>query len=282
LRRPPQADSGALYGPESGVRICPPGAPARVLVRCYAELNDYLPRTFRQHDIGIEPVAKAKVHSTVGALGIPPAAIELILVNGTSSTLEHELQDGDRVSLYPVFESFDVTSELRLRRHALRRLRFVADAHLGRLARYSRLLGFDTLFENDPGDRELARISAQEGRILLSRDRGLLMRRSVTRGLWIPPLGPREQVRYLVERLDLYGEFRPFTRCTRCNSVLDEVDPHSRDIAVPPLVKVRCDRFWRCPGCGRTYWRGSHYDRLAAFVAELASGGHRPPGRDDK
>lgn len=259
--------------PDPAERVALPRDRTRVLLRCYAELNDRLPETWRQRDIEVELIGNPSVREAIGVLGIPPAVIEVILVEGRSAGLESVLQDGDRVSLFPMFESFDVTELLRLRPRALRTLRFVADAHLGRLARYLRLLGFDTLFENDPGDREIARISAEEGRILLSRDRQLLAHRAVTHGLWIPALTPRQQVRYLIERLDLCSAFRPFTRCTVCNGTLDALGRDSPDLDVPPRVKARFDRFWRCAGCGRIYWRGSHYDRLAAFVAGLAAVG---------
>jgi uncharacterized protein with PIN domain len=243
-----------------------------VLVRCYAELNDYLPEEHRQRDFPISLSDAESVGGLIASLRIPVGAVEVILVNGSAGDLGRSLRDGDRVSLYPLFESLDVTPLLRLRPQPLRRVRFVADAHLGRLARYLRLLGFDALFENDPGDAELARICSQEGRILLSRDRRLLERRIVTHGLWIPSVRPREQLVYLVDRLSLYSLFRPFTRCTVCNGLLSQVNEDISDLAVPPRIKTVFGAFWRCDGCGRVYWRGSHYERLHAFVDRLAAG----------
>lgn len=240
-----------------------------MLVRCYAELNDYLPQEQRQRDLRLPLSGAATVGHLIDRLHIPPTAVEVALVNGISAKLDRNLREGDRVSLYPLFESFDVTPLLRLRTEPMRMVRFVADAHLGRLARYLRLLGFDTLFENDPGDAELARISSQEGRILLSRDRRLLKRRILSHGLWIPPVRPREQLTYIIERLDLYNLFRPFTRCTVCNGVLFEVDKNTPDLRVPPRIKTLFDDFLRCPGCGRVYWQGSHYDRLRTFIDRL-------------
>jgi len=249
---------------------------ASALVRCYAELNDYLPDECRQRDFSIALPALPTVGRLIDDLGIPAAAVEVVLVDGVSSRLDHDLGDGDRVSLYPLFESFDISPMLALRERPLRQVRFVADAHLGRLARHLRLLGFDTLFENDPGDAELARISAQGGRILLSRDRGLLERRIVTHGLWIPEERPREQVAYVVARLDLKNLFRPFTRCTLCNDMLVQVAKDSPELRVPPRVRAVFETFWRCNGCGRVYWQGSHYDRLRAFVEKLGADSNEP------
>ena len=242
----------------------------RVRVRCYAELNDRLPKERRQREMDITLDRSATLGDLVAAQGISPGEVELALINGVSRGLERTLRDGDRVSLYPVFESMDVTPLLRLRPDPLREVRFVADAHLGRLARHLRLLGFDTFFENDPGDEILARISARERRILLTRDRALLSRRAVTHGLWVPSTRPREQLVYLVERLDLCRLFRPFTRCTVCNSTLTQVPKEGLEPDLPPRVLAAFDVFWRCGGCGRLYWRGSHYDRLRTMVEELS------------
>lgn len=244
---------------------------AGVLLRCYAELNDYLPEARRQRELTLGVRDPVTVAALIAAAGIPPAAVELVLVNGVSCALEQHLADGDRVSLYPLFEAFDVTPLLRLRPRPLRRVRFVADAHLGRLARGLRLLGFDTLFANDPGDRELTRICAEEGRILLSRDRALLAHRRITHGLWIAPVRPREQLAYVVDRLDLYGLFRPFTRCTVCNGGLVSVPARELDAELPPRVLAAFATFWRCGGCRRLYWEGSHYEGLRGFVEQLAA-----------
>lgn len=242
----------------------------RVLLRCYAELNDYLPKVCRQRELPVPLSDAATVGSLIVGQKIPVEAVEVALVNGNSCGLDRVLRDGDRVSLYPMFETIDATPLLRLRGQPLRQMRFVADAHLGRLARYLRLLGFDTLFENDPGDPELARISSQEGRVLLSRDRELLQRRSLTHALWIPPIRPHEQLVYLVEHLDLRGLFKPFTRCTVCNGLLSPVSREHSDPDVPPSVRAAFDTFWRCDGCARVYWQGSHYERLKVLVGQLS------------
>ena len=251
-------------------------------VRLYAELNDFLPSHHRQREQLVVLESGVTVGALVSWMGIPEQEVEVVLVNGTSSGMDRTLRDGDRVSVYPVFEALDVTSLLQLRAHPLRQACFLADAHLGRLARYLRLLGFDTLFENDPGDAALVRISLEEGRILLSRDRRLLMRRGLTHGLWIPPIRPHEQLSYLLDRLDLYALFRPFSRCTVCNGVLSAVDKDRDDLRVPPRVRIAFDAFWRCEGCGRVYWQGSHYQRLKEVVTQLTEVGSRSQGRSPR
>ena len=255
-----------------------PASQDRALVRCYAELNDYLPERCRQKDFRVSISDPPNVRRLIANLGIPLAEVELALVNGISGGLDCDLRAGDRVSLYPMFESFDVAPLLQLRSQPLRGVRFVADAHLGRLARYLRLLGFDTLFENDPGDAELARISAEEGRILLSRDRRLLERRILTHALRIPAVSPREQLLFVVERLNLRSLFRPFTRCTVCNGRLSEVSKNAADLPLAPRTRAAFETFWRCGNCGRVYWQGSHYERLLALVEQVTEARDEPNG----
>jgi uncharacterized protein with PIN domain len=245
----------------------------RAVLRFYAELNDCVPASQRQRDLEIPLSTPLDVRALLAKLGVLPDVVELVLVNGASSSLDHPVRDGDRVSLYPTFEAFDVTPLLQIRDAPLRRIVFVADAHLGRLARYLRLLGFDTLFENDPGDEALVRIAAEEGRVLLSRDRALLRRRAVTHGLRVPATRPREQLRYILERLDLFRLVRPFTRCMVCNGRLSAADKRTLGDRVPSRVRVVFDDFWRCSDCGRIYWQGSHYDRLSHFVDQMTAGG---------
>ena len=245
---------------------------ATATLRCYAELNDFLPRRQRQLDLSIRFEPPVPVRHLIANAGIPPAAVELVLLNGVSVAFDTRVADGDRVSIYPVFESFDVSGLLRVRGSPLRQVRFVADAHLGRLARYLRMLGFDTLFDNDIGDREMARLSREEGRILLTRDRGLLMRRGITHACFLPQLPPREQLRWVVERLQLAGLFKPFSRCTTCNGDLATVTVGDVAGSVPDGVLRRNERFWRCLGCGRVYWQGSHYARMQEFVARVLGG----------
>ena len=150
--------------------------------RFYAELNNLLPVNQRFRDIRQVFQGNQTVKHLIESLGIPHTEIDLILVNGNSVDFSFVPKEGDHVSVYPVFESFDISTLNHLRPIPLRDLRFVLDGHLGRLAAYLRLLGFDSLYHNDFSDEELAQISDNEKRILLTRDRGLLKRSQVTHG----------------------------------------------------------------------------------------------------
>ena len=120
--------------------------------RFYEELNDYLRPEQRKRSITREIAGTPSVKDAIEALGVPHTEIDLILVDGRSVRFDRRLRGGERVAVYPEFERFDITPIHRLRPRPLRNPRFVADVHLGTLARYLRLLGFDTLYGNEVGN----------------------------------------------------------------------------------------------------------------------------------
>lgn len=245
---------------------------ATVTLRFYEELNDHLPADKRKRGYQVPLFLSPAVKDVIEAEGVPHTEVEIILVNGVSVGFGHRLRPGDRVAVYPVFESLDVSPLIRLRPAPLRELRFVIDVHLGRLARRLRLLGLDCLWRDDLGDDEIAALSVGEGRVILTRDRGLLKRADVTRGYWLRNLSLDDQVRELLRRFDLAASLRPFSRCMHCNTELESVDRGEVLHRLPPAVAREHEEFLRCPGCGRVYWRGSHYRALRDWVADVLSG----------
>ena len=237
--------------------------------RFYAELNDFLPpeRRFTSFDYSFNDAQTVK--HLIESLGVPHTEVDLVLVNGRSVDFSVNVADGDRVGVYPVFESFDISSVTRVRPEPLRHPRFVLDAHLGRLAAYLRMLGFDTLYRNDFRDEELARIAAEERRILLTKDRGLLKRSEVTHGYYVRQSAPRRQLAEILARFDLVRLVRPFTRCMRCNAPLAPVDKSEFEERVPPRSRELHDEYHRCSGCGRVYWGGSHYRRMTRLIEQV-------------
>jgi uncharacterized protein with PIN domain len=240
--------------------------------RFYEELNDFLAPERRKLEFEYSFERRASIKDTIEALGVPHTEVELILVNGRSVGFDYILADGDRVSVYPMFESLDVTPLLRLRPRPLRKPRFVLDAHLGTLARYLRLAGFDTLYRNDYEDAELAEISAYEHRVLLTRDRDLLKRKIVTHGYFVRAHEPRRQLEEVCGRLDLYRVIEPFKRCARCNGLLRTVDKAEVIDELEPKTRLYYERFLRCMDCGRIYWRGSHFRRMEGLIVGLMRG----------
>ena len=192
--------------------------------RFYEELNDFLAPERRGHEFPCGCARAATAKHMIEALGVPHTEVELLLVNGESVGFGRLLRDGDRVAVFPKFEALDVTPLLRVREQALRVTRFVADAHLGGLAHLLRMTGFDTLYDNHFRDDEIEHIAAAQGRIVLTRDRELLKRRTITHGCYVHALRSAAQLREVFDRLDLARGARPFTLCLNCNAPLQPVD----------------------------------------------------------
>ncbi|HZZ86145.1 MAG TPA: Mut7-C RNAse domain-containing protein [Anaeromyxobacteraceae bacterium] len=242
---------------------------SRARFRFYAELNDFLPRERRFVELEHTFLGRPSVKDVIESLGIPHTEVDLVLADGESVDFSWRLHDGARVSVYPMFEAIDVAPLARVRPAPLREVRFVLDGHLGRLARHLRMLGFDARWRIDASDDELARVSADEHRVLLTRDRGLLKRRIVTHGYWVRATDPRAQLAEVVRRLDLSRLIAPFQRCLRCNEPLAEVAKEEVEAELPPAVRLRHTSFRRCPACRRVYWAGSHHSRMTQLVSEL-------------
>ncbi len=215
-------------------------------IRFYAELNDFLAPDRRQRAVRYPFEVSPSVKDAIEALGVPHTEVSLILANGDPIDFAYRLADGDRISVFPAFETFDVSRTSLVRSEPLRRLRFVADTHLGKLARYLRLLGFDTRFDTDWNDDALARTSSTEGRVLLTRDRGLLKRRVVAHGLFIRASKPRDQLFDVVRRLHLVAHLQPFTRCMACNGELETVDKAGIIERLEPATRSHFEAFHRC------------------------------------
>jgi hypothetical protein len=234
--------------------------------RFYEELNDFLPRERRKRDFDYRCARAATIKNAIEALGVPHTEVELILVNGESVDFGYLVRDGDCISVYPKFEAFDIRELLRLRDEPMRAMRFVADAHLGGLARLLRMLGFDTFYSNEITDGQIRAISQVEARVVLTRDRELLKCRAITHGCFVHALRPEEQLREVVERLQLTASARPFTLCLHCNLPLISIDKEAVADRLPPRVAAVYRRYSWCEGCDRIYWEGSHWQRMRQLL----------------
>ncbi len=212
--------------------------------------------------VTISAQADQSIKHLIESLGVPHTEIGSIFVNNEPVEYSYLVQPGDDVAIYPeTSERGEGTVE--------EKPRFILDNHLGRLAAYLRILGFDALYRNDFQDDELALRSEQEGRILLTRDKRLLMRNQVTRGYWLRSKDPRQQLQEVVERYRLAGSARPFQRCVRCNEKL--VPARKQDILhrLEPLTRKYFDEFHICPACQQVYWKGSHYERMSQLIDQV-------------
>jgi uncharacterized protein with PIN domain len=204
------------------------------------------------------------VKDAIEATGIPHPEVDVILVNGSAEDFTCRLQHGDHVSVYPTFRSLDVTGLRRAGADPPRPTCFVVDVHLGKLARLLRLAGFDAVMLAD--DADVAHLAARDGRVVLTRDVGLLKRSAVRHGHWIRHTDPEQQLAEVLERFDLIGLMEPFARCIRCNTVVVAVEAAAVADRLLPRTREAFRQFHQCPGCARIYWRGAHYDRLVRLL----------------
>lgn len=223
--------------------------------RFFGDLNDFLPRARRDCVFATACARAATVKHMVEALGVPHTEVGRLCVNGAPGDLQRQLEQGDDVAVHPQQHSAPAD------------IRFLADAHLGGLARLLRMAGFDTLYDNAYRDEEIVAIAAAQQRTVLTRDRELLKRREVAHGCYLHAIRPEEQLRELFARLTLAPLARPFTLCLHCNLPLRPVARHEVLARLPAAVRAQHAEFTSCDACGRVFWKGSHHARMQAMLA---------------
>lgn len=241
-----------------------------ITIRFYEELNDFLSSERRKVDFAQTIFRGQTVKDLIESLGVPHTEVDLIQVNGDSVNFSYQLKHGDRISVYPVFERFDILKVTRLRPEPLRKIRFILDCHLAKLAHYLRMLGFDSLHQNHYEDPEIAEIAVCEKRIVLSRDRRLLMRRNITHGRYVRNTEPLKQLQEIVDWLDLFSSMKPFTRCINCNGLLHEANKDSIADQIKADTRQYYQQFWQCDECRQIYWKGSHYHKMEKIISSLS------------
>lgn len=241
------------------------------VIRLYEELNRFVSGGGAEdrREYPLRFIGTPGVKDLIESLGVPHTEVDLILVNGDSVGFDHRVQDGDRIAVYPVFESLDIGPASRVRSTPLREPRFILDVHLGTLARLLRMLGFDTLYDNGWDDPEIVRRGVAEHRIILTRDGGLLKRRDVTHGYLVRSQKPTEQAAEVLRRFDLAGRIAPFLRCTACNGIIEGVPREAVEAKLEPGTRAAFDEFFRCRECGRIYWKGSHYEAMQEKIDRI-------------
>lgn len=241
----------------------------KVTFRFYGDLNDFLPPTARQVDFAYRFQGDQSVKHLIEAIGAPHTEVALMLVDGVSVGFDYLPQPDERVAVYPPFSALELDTESVLRPPLPDPPTFLADNHLGKLARRLRLLGLDTNYNGALDDDALAECATSEQRILLTRDRGLLKRRVVVWGYCLRTTDAREQLFAVVRRFRLFDRIAPWTRCLRCNGRLSPVAKAAVRDRLEPKTRLYYDDFRQCDRCDQVYWQGSHFSPLAELVAEV-------------
>jgi len=241
----------------------------KIHIRFYEELNDLLPKEKRkirfEHNFRGHPSVKDVIESQ----GVPHGEVDMILANGKSVGFNYILNDDDDISVYPVFESIDIKNVQHLREKPLRNPKFILDVHLGTLARYLRMLGFDTLYQNNYNDEEIINISLTESRAILTKDKGILKQNQVNRGYFIRNINPEKQLEEVIVRFDLNNSINEFTRCLECNTLLEQIEKEKRIHRIPSKVEKYQTEFYICKKCNKIYWPGSHYQKMKKLINKI-------------
>ena len=241
----------------------------QVILRFYAELNDFLPPAQRKTGIVHTLKQRRSIKDLIESTGVPHTEVDLIIANNESVDFDHIVSHGESISVYPAFTQIDITPLKHCQPAPIDPPRFVLDNHLGRLAAYLRMLGFDTLYRNDYNDELLAEIAAHEHRILLTCDRQLLMRSKVTHGYFVRSRNSRQQLLETAARYSLKRYKKPFTRCMDCNGEIHSVSKQEIEDQLPADAKKYYQKFNRCDNCGKIYWEGSHYLKMKAMIENI-------------
>lgn len=243
-------------------------------MRFYGDLAELARGLDRDDTVEVPLGSPRSVKDVVESVGVPHTEVGLLVVGDGPVGFDHLVTAGERVAAYPPSPTLDVPGLLRPPDPPRR---FVLDVHLGTLARNLRLLGFDSWYRTDADDPLLADVAVTEERVLLTRDRGLLMRREVVHGHCVRSQDPFTQTVEVARRFALGGALEPFSRCLTCNGELVEVDRDDVLPEVPPLART-AERFSRCSACDRVYWPGTHHTHLRGLVAAIRRELERPSG----
>lgn len=242
-------------------------------LRFYEELNSFIPHDHQKKQFIFKFWGKPSIKDVIESLGVPHTEVDLILINGQSVDFQHHIRHGDRVSVYPMFESLDIDRVSQIRKTPLRKIKFILDVHLGKMAKSLRMLGFDSLYRNDYTDPEIVNMAAINKRIILTRDKGLLKFKKVTHGYWIRSDDPKRQVIEVLQRFDLFSQISPFHRCLSCNGLIKKIKREAVDSKLMPKTRRYYKEFYNCLDCGRIYWKGSHFQNMQKQINYIIENG---------
>ncbi len=241
--------------------------PFSVRLNLHGDLDFFLPTRTRRKSIERRLTEKTSIKDVIESCGVPHPEVGLMLLNGKALDFDYGVTRDTEIDVYPPGIGYPHFEKKPPQIATTRR--FVADGHLGKLARNLRLLGFDLAYDCRADDRQLLGIMEAENRALLTRDRRLLMHAVVKTGYCPRSQDPDEQTIEIIRRFDLCDLIAPFTRCVRCNALLQQVAKTDIVEKLEPLTKIYYEQFRRCTGCGQIYWSGSHFAKLQKRLDQI-------------
>ena len=240
-----------------------------VYLRFFGELNQFFEKE-NQRVRTIKYKDRQTIKDILEGIGVPHTEVYFLLKENQPISFNYLVENGDFISVYPIFRKINIeSSQETLRKKFPYQIKFIADAHLGKLVNYLRILGFDTLYYNDYGDQFLAEKSAEENRILLTKDHGLLMRKKVKYGYYIRNDNPKKQLSEVIHRYDLKDYINKSSRCPKCNHLLESVSKEKIIERLEPKTKKYYNEFYICTNCDQIYWKGSHFEKIEKLINDI-------------
>jgi uncharacterized protein with PIN domain len=243
--------------------------PFLVRLHFHGDLDFFLRSRTRRRSVERSLTEKTSIKDVIESCGVPHPEVNLIVVNGDTVDFGYGVTSDTEFEVYPPGIQYPQSRHKRLQVCTISR--FIADGHLGKLTRNLRLLGFDVAYDSRAHDRQLLNVMDHENRALLTRDRRLLMHAIVKTGYCPRSQDPDEQTIEVIRRFDLLRLIAPFTRCLRCNALLQEIPKADVIERLEPLTKIHYEQFRRCIGCGQIYWAGSHFPKLQRRLGQICA-----------
>lgn len=240
-----------------------------VNIRVYGDLNDFLPQGKKHKDQRVGFLGMPTVKDLVESIGVPHVEVFLILADSLPVKFDYRPANGTLISCYPKFTSLPV-SAIALRPDFEKPPRFILDVHLGRLAAYLRFCGIDTLYDKSFTDNQILDISQADGRIILTRDKGILRNGQAQFGYFLRNTNPQLQLAEVVLYFDLAHYLDPFSRCSLCNGEVEKVDKSMVKNLVPSTTYQIYSEFFQCSRCGQVYWEGPHFIRISKLLSKYS------------
>lgn len=234
----------------------------------YGSLNYFPALSGSESEVEFKFTGTPAIKDAIEAMGVPHPEVDVILINNLPVAFYYPLKNKDKVEVYPAAAGIQWPENFSLMAKHPAPARFVLDVHLGRLARALRMLGFDTLYENDYSDKAIAQLAEAEERVVLTRDVGLLKQKTIQWGYWLRSQHLEEQLAEVINHFKLKTKLSPFTRCIACNGNIAEVPKADVVAQLPPKTKLYFNEIYQCDRCKRVYWKGSHYERMQRFIED--------------
>lgn len=233
-------------------------------IRFYGACNDFITPELATRNLQYTFDDPPSIKDAIEALGVPHPEVGAICIDKKWVDFDARLYDGMQVEVFP---NPHIPAKLKLPYKPQTETTFLLDVHLGRLARYLRMAGFDCLHDNkDHGDALLAELSANNSYILLTRDIGLLKRAKIKYARWVRNTSPEDQFKEIISYYQLHDELKPMSRCINCNGTIKNEEKSRVKNEVPEGVYNSLNTFRRCSNCSQVYWKGTHQEKIEAII----------------